>query len=35
MQVSLFATGNMVDRWMLLQEGCCRQISIFVSLVVW
>ena len=28
-------SGNMVDMWMLLLGGCCRQISIFVSLVVW
>ena len=25
----------MVDMWMLLSGGSCRQISIFVSLVVW
>ena len=24
----------MVDRWMLLC-GCCRQVSIVVSLIVW
>ena len=28
-------SDNMVDMWMLLLGGCCRQISIFVSLVVW
>ena len=27
--------GSMVDRWMLLLGGCCRQVSIVVSLVVW
>ena len=28
-------SGTMVDRWMLLFSGCCRQVSIVVSLVVW
>ena len=28
-------SGSMVDRWMLLQGGCCRQVSTVVSLVVW
>ena len=27
-------SGSMVDRWMSLKGGCCRQINIFVSLVV-
>ena len=26
---------TIVDRWLLLLSGCCRQVSIFVSLVVW
>ena len=25
-------SGSIVDRWMLLQGGCCRRISIVVSL---
>ena len=25
----------MVDRWILLLCGCCRQVSIVVSLIVW
>ena len=28
-------SGSIVDRWMLLLSGCCRQVSIVVSLVVW
>ena len=27
--------GSMVDRWMLLKGGYCKQISIIVFLVVW
>ena len=26
-------SGSMVDRWMLLEGGCCRQVSTVVSLV--
>ena len=26
---------SMVDRWMLLKGGCCRQKSTVMSLVVW
>ena len=28
-------SGSIVDRWVLLLGGCCRRISIVVSLVVW
>ena len=28
-------SDTLVDRWMLLLSGCCRQVSIVVSLVVW
>ena len=28
-------SGTMVDRWMLLLSGYCRQVSIVVSLIVW
>ena len=28
-------SGSIVDRWVLLKGGCCRRISIVVSLVVW
>ena len=28
-------SGSMVDRWMLLEGGCCRQKSTVISLVVW
>ena len=28
-------SGTMVDRWVFLLSGCCRQVSIVVSLVVW
>ena len=28
-------SGGMVDRWMLLLGGCCRQVNIVVSLIVW
>ena len=28
-------SGNMVDRWMLLKSGCCRQKSTVTSMVVW
>ena len=28
-------SGSMVDRWMLLKGGCCRQQSTVMSLVVW
>ena len=28
-------SDSMVDRWMLLKGGCCRQKSTFMSLVVW
>ena len=28
-------SGSMVDRWLLFQGGCCRQVSIVVSLAVW
>ena len=28
-------SGSMVDIWLLLLSGCCRQVSIVVSLVVW
>ena len=28
-------SGSMVDMWLLLLSGCCRQVSIVVSLVVW
>ena len=27
--------GSMVDMWLLLYGGCCRQVSTVVSLVVW
>ena len=26
---------SMLDRWMLLKGGCCRQVSIVMSLVEW
>ena len=29
------ASGSIVDRWVLLSGGCCRQVSTVVSLVVW
>ena len=28
-------SGSMEDMWMLLYSGCCRQVNIVVSLVVW
>ena len=28
-------SGTMVGRWMLLLSGCCRQVGIVVSRVVW
>ena len=28
-------SGSLVDSWLLLLGGCCRQLSIFVSPVVW
>ena len=28
-------SGSMIDRWMLLKGGRCKQISIIVFLVVW
>ena len=28
-------SGSMVDMWLLLLGGCCRPVSIVVSLVVW
>ena len=28
-------SGSIVDRWLLLKGGCCRRISIVVSLAVW
>ena len=28
-------SGTIVDRWMLLLSGCCRQVRIVLSLVVW
>ena len=30
-----FKFNSIVDRWVLLLGGCCRRISIVVSLVVW
>ena len=27
--------GSMLDRWVLLKGGCCRQKSTVMSLVVW
>ena len=32
---NICVSDGMADRWMLLLGGCCKQISIFVSLVVW
>ena len=26
---------SIVDRWLLLKGGCCRQVSTIVSLKVW
>ena len=31
MQIILVVSGGMVDRWMLLLGGCCRQVSIVVT----
>ena len=28
-------SDSMVDRWISLLGGCCRQVSIVVSLIVW
>ena len=30
-----YVCGSMVDRWMLLKVGRCKQISIILFLVVW
>ena len=35
MQVRTVVSGSMVDRWMLLLGGCCRQVNTVVSLVLW
>ena len=35
MQVSTFVSGSMVEMWLLLYGGCCRQVKTVVSLVVW
>ena len=29
-----FVSDSMEDRWLLLLGGCCRQLSIVVSLLV-
>ena len=28
-------SDSMVDRWLFLFDGCCRQVCTVVSLVVW
>ena len=31
----MVVSGSMVDRWLLLKGGCCRQVSTVVFLVEW
>ena len=30
----MVASSCMIDRWSLLKDGCCRQVSILVSPII-